>query len=353
MSKPSPQYPEILGVCLSLTLLMVVTVSLRLVVRAQTRRLSAADYVMLISMLFSVIYSALCIAQRKYALGLPINLRPKENLPTYKKLNYAGRPFYQLGIAGFKASVCLSYLRLLSKTSMSFYRILIWSLAAFSTLGHIAATLVFCSSAASFSWRTDMRGTCLPIAGTFYGLAVFTILYDILTIFLPIPLLLRLKIKPAQKAGVVCLFLLGLFTTVCSIMRVTPIHRVAYGDDNSTALVLWGTIEFNVGGSMIYFTNIITCVPCLAPLLKGRVRDFRSNSAPYMSPGHYALESGKDPRSQLRSIASAPAPPRRTPSEELSWDSWSPRPGGDRDDGGVAGVVGADGVQGVKSVLVL
>jgi hypothetical protein len=68
-------------------------------------------------------------------------------------------------------------------------------------------------------------------------------------IFLPIPLLLQLNIKPAQKAGVVCLFLLGLFTTVCSILRLTQIHRVAYGDGNSTMLVLWGTIEFNVGVS--------------------------------------------------------------------------------------------------------
>ena len=68
-------------------------------------------------------------------------------------------------------------------------------------------------------------------------------------IFLPIPLLLQLNIKTAQKAGVVCLFLLGLFTTVCSILRLTQIHRVAFGDGNSTMLVLWGTIEFNVGVS--------------------------------------------------------------------------------------------------------
>mgnify|MGYP001658688284 CR=1 FL=1 len=67
---------------------------------------------------------------------------------------------------------------------------------------------------------------------------------------LPIPLLLSLNIKTAQKAGVVCLFLLGLFTTVCSILRLTQIHRVADGDGNSTMLVLWGTIEFNVGVSL-------------------------------------------------------------------------------------------------------
>lgn len=97
------------------------------------------------------------------------------------------------------------------------------------------------------AWNLSVHGTCLPVSATFYGLAIFTIACDLMVIFLPIPLLLQLNIKPAQKAGVMCLFLLGLFTTLCSILRLTQINRVAFGDGNSTMLVLWGTIEFNVG----------------------------------------------------------------------------------------------------------
>jgi hypothetical protein len=41
------------------------------------------------------------------------------------QLNYAGRPIYNFGIAGFKASLCLSYLRLLVGTSKKVYRLLI------------------------------------------------------------------------------------------------------------------------------------------------------------------------------------------------------------------------------------
>lgn len=97
------------------------------------------------------------------------------------------------------------------------------------------------------AWNLSVYGTCLPVGATFYGLAIFTIACDLMVIFLPIPLLLQLNIKPAQKAGVMCLFLLGLFTTLCSILRLTQINRVAFVDGNSTMLVLWGTIEFNVG----------------------------------------------------------------------------------------------------------
>lgn len=44
------QYPLILGVCVSLTILMIITVCLRLYVRAQASRLGSADYVMVVSM---------------------------------------------------------------------------------------------------------------------------------------------------------------------------------------------------------------------------------------------------------------------------------------------------------------
>lgn len=142
---------------------------------------------------------------------------------------------------------------------------------AVSTAGHIAGALVLifnCTpvgemrkqnasirARADFldqvrrGWNMHVPGTCLPVGATFYGLAIFTIICDVVIIVLPIPLLLSLNIKPAQKAGVVCLFLLGLFTTICSILRLTQIQRVAFGDGNSTMLVLWGTIEFNVGVS--------------------------------------------------------------------------------------------------------
>jgi hypothetical protein len=73
----------------------------------------------------------------------------------------------------------------------------------------------------------------------------------------------------------------------------------------------------------------------LAPLLKGVVRDFRSNSSKtkgnyYDSRGRsYAMENwSKDGRSQLQSHVSGPAP-KRTPSEELILSSQ------DRDLGGI------------------
>ncbi|KAJ6035773.1 hypothetical protein N7540_000052 [Penicillium herquei] len=308
------EYRLILPVCITLTVLMVIIVSLRLVIRAN---LAPSDYIMVVGMVFSVVYSALCIAQSRYGLGLPLKLRPEADLSTYTKLNYAGRPFYQLGIATFKASLCLSYLRLLSRTSKTSYRKVIWGVILLSTLGHVAGTLalIFNCTPVERAWNPSVHGTCLPIGTTFYTLAGFTVFCDVIILVLPIPLLLQLNIKPAQKAGVVCLFMLGLFTTACSILRLTQIHRIAWGDGDSTLLVLWGVIEFNVG-------NIVTCIPYLAPLFKRFVRDFRSTSGRkyYDESGRgYVLKNNwsKDQPSQLQSNASGPSQFKQTPSEEL------------------------------------
>ncbi|GIK06140.1 hypothetical protein Aspvir_001783 [Aspergillus viridinutans] len=328
------RYPLILGMCITLTVLMVITVCLRLFVRIKLGRFDAADYVMVFGMIFSIVYNALCIARKsiiyfsydpmlttaesRYGLGLPLALRPKVDLKTYTKLNYAGRPFYQLGIAGFKAALCINYLHLLSKTSKRFYRLLIWVAIIVSTLGHVAGTLVLLLNCKPVerAWNPTISGRCLPVGPTFYGLAAFTIVCDVVVIFLPIPLLLQLNVKPAQKAGVACLFLLGLFTTLCSILRLTQIHRVVAVDGDSTMLVLWGTIEFNVG-------NIVTCLPFLTPLLKTFIRDFRSRSASeFRKNTGYSLQSySKNQHSQLKSEHSKePSTVQRTPSEELILD---------------------------------
>lgn len=161
-------------------------------------------------------------------------------------------------------ALCISCYRLLSGTTKAWYKATIWVVGIVSTVGHIAGTLVLILSCSPVrkSWDPYVPGKCLPPGPTFYGLAAFTIFCDVIIILLPIPMLLGLHVRPAQKAGVVCLFLLGLFTTVCSILRLSQIAVIERNGD-STMLVLWGTIEFNVGvsGLSIYkdIMKILTC----------------------------------------------------------------------------------------------
>jgi hypothetical protein len=103
-----------------------------------------------------------------------------------------------------------------------------------------------------------MEGKCLAAGPSFTGYAVVTIVADVVVAVLPIPVLAKLEIKLAKKIGLIGIFTLGIFTTICSVQRYRQIDRIQNPKDgNSTMLVLWGTIEFNVGVSN--FSRVNRC----------------------------------------------------------------------------------------------
>ena len=164
------------------------------------------------------------------------------------QVNFAGRPFYMAGITGFKVALCIAYLRISSHSSMRRYRQWIWAIGIFAVASHLAGTLalIFQCQPVQKSWLPRTPGSCLPNDTFFYALAAITIFCDVVIFVTPIPLLLRLRINLRRKLGLVALFMLGLFTTACSVMRMVQIIQIAK-DGNSTGLILWGTIEMNVG----------------------------------------------------------------------------------------------------------
>lgn len=97
-------------------------------------------------------------AETKYGLGLPLALRPKDDLVSYTRVNFAGRPFYQLGISFFKLALLFSYRRLLNGISNRTYRWVVEGTAVLIFLGHLGCTfsLIFaCSPVRCSSRRTE------------------------------------------------------------------------------------------------------------------------------------------------------------------------------------------------------
>ncbi|KAF4993470.1 hypothetical protein FGRMN_6476 [Fusarium graminum] len=278
----SSEFPTIIAITVALSVLASSIVGARLYIRYKARGLAGDDWMSALSMVFALIYSSICIAQTRYGLGLPIPDRPKENLVPYTRINYAGRPFYQLGISFFKIALLISYLRLLRGTDHKTYRTTIWITIALVFAGHLgcALALVFACTPVERSWNPLMEGKCLAAGPSFTGYAAVTIVSDVVVAILPIPVLVKLEVKLAKKIGLIAIFTLGIFTTVCSIQRYRQIDRIQNPKDgNSTMLVLWGTIEFNVG-------NIVSSLPFLAPIFIKRARQYRSKPSDYNSPGH-------------------------------------------------------------------
>ncbi|KAK1765295.1 integral membrane protein [Phialemonium atrogriseum] len=267
------EYPTIIAVCSVLSVLSIATVSTRLWIRFSGYGLWADDWFSALSMTFALIYSILCIVQTRLGLGLPIALRPEANLVLFTRVNFAGRPIYQIGVSFFKIALLVSYLRLFKGTNQMTYRRLVWGCIVLVFAAHLACTfaLVFACSPIDKSWNPLKEGSCLPSGPSFRAYAIVTILCDVIVAVLPVPVLLRLNIHKNKKVALIGIFLLGLFTTICSILRCIQINRIQYGDGNSTQLVLWGTVEFNVG-------NMVSSLPFLAPAFMRRANEYVSNS---------------------------------------------------------------------------
>ncbi len=211
----------------------------------------------------------------------------------------------------------ISYLRLFEGTHERTYRRVVWIAVVAIFLGHLGCTLslVFACNPVSKSWNPLLDGTCLPNGPSFTGYAIVTIISDVAVSIIPLPVLVKLNIPLSKKIGLGVIFLLGLFTTICSIMRYLQIDRIQFGDGNSTMLVLWGTVEFNVGVSSLSSRlaslllprktnwrlpqNMVSSLPFLAPVFLRKAKAYRSKrsvsdgTAPRLgrSGDHYKLSS--------------------------------------------------------------
>ena len=79
---------------------------------------------------------------------MPIALRPEANLVLFTRVNFAGRPIYQIGVSFFKIALLVSYLRLFKGTNQMTYRRLVWGCIVLVFAAHLACTfaLVFACS---------------------------------------------------------------------------------------------------------------------------------------------------------------------------------------------------------------
>lgn len=80
--------------------------------------------------------------ETKYGLGLPLKQRPEENIIQFTRINYAGRPIYQIGISFFKIALLISYLRLFDRTNVQhIYRRVVVAVIVLVFLSHLGCAL--------------------------------------------------------------------------------------------------------------------------------------------------------------------------------------------------------------------
>lgn len=142
----------------------------------------------------------------------------------------------------------------------------------------ITLTVVFQCNPIHFFWNpTIAGGKCIHANRFYFSAGITSTVAIIFVLFLPLPIILRLKTTNTKKFGLAVSFVLGAFVGVISIIRLVSLFYIKRDDltckrilatsilqltpsaDTSSLPQLWSCVEVSFG-------VIAACVPSLTPL---------------------------------------------------------------------------------------
>lgn len=110
-------------------------------------------------------------------------------------------------------------------------------------------------------WDGEHEGYCLDTQTAIYVNSAFNIFFDLVVFFLPVPKLLKLQVRDTKrKISAIFTFLLGLFVTICSIVRLkylSNLGKITNATYHYNDISLWSGLEGDVG-------VICACMPTIA-----------------------------------------------------------------------------------------
>nr|XP_036585442.1 uncharacterized protein CTRU02_04303 [Colletotrichum truncatum]KAF6795493.1 integral membrane protein [Colletotrichum truncatum] len=310
--------PRIAAVSITVTSIALILVCLRWYVRTTVvKAVGYDDWLIIVSWLGACGYTICSVIRMDYFLapfldnesnkpsetkwGLGIKIiddMPPQNVLQFGKLQYMGGPFYVLGIWGFKMSLLFSYLRFFPAGP---YRITTIIVATACTMGHIAFICVFLFLCTPIEKQYDPTippevGHCVDAIAFYLSFSSLTIVFDVVIMLLPFPVILTSQIQRRKKYVLLGLFILGVFVTVIQAIRIQTIQNLVNYLDSARAIE-WSIVETDTG-------IIIACIPTLAPLVKYFAEKSRSSTAggSGQKSSRYALQSWRTARTGMQPL---------------------------------------------------
>ena len=154
---------------------------------------------------------------------------------------------------------------------MDGFRVSAYILSTLVVLWAIACTVVTllqCRPIDSF-WFVPASNHCLSGEKYYFASGIPNIVTELSLILVPLPFVLRLGfVRWWQRLGVATTFVLGGFTIIVSIYRLTIVYRHKSSPDTTwsfIAIITWSGVEYSVG-------IMCACIPALAPLVRSILR---------------------------------------------------------------------------------
>ncbi|CEN59242.1 hypothetical protein ASPCAL01694 [Aspergillus calidoustus] len=224
------------------------------------------DWTMALTMLCVIPISILSYVLAEDGLGKDMWVVPFDNITHILYIYFFDECLYLTGIALTKISILCFYLRVFPRRE---FRILVYIAIGINVAYIIVFDLIsiFQCSPVQGAWhRWDETGDykCNNINAQGWSSAAVNMALDIMVMALPIKELYGLNLSWRRKVFVMCMFSLGIFVTLVSIIRLESLIVFA----NTTNLTwdyvqigYWSTIEIHVG-------VICACLPAIRALFR-------------------------------------------------------------------------------------
>ncbi|KAH7304719.1 integral membrane protein [Stachybotrys elegans] len=291
--------PLITGVAAAMSAIAFSLVVCRMHIRINLiRAFGHDDWLIVVALIGALGYAISSIIQTTWGLGLRhLDDMPPQNLIPFGMVQYIGAPFYLVGLWGFKMSLLLSYMRFVPRP----YYIASVTVAVMITMAHIAfmGCFLFICLPVAMQWDPSVVGSCADPVTFYLTFSALTLMFDIIVMALPFPVLLMSQIQKRKKIILLVLFGLGIFTTVIQVIRIQTIRNLANYLDSARSIT-WSVVEVCVG-------IIIACVPTLSPMIKyyrDKSRNGTNSGYAHQVGSRYAMQSWKSGKNASRMTGS-------------------------------------------------
>ncbi|KAK5659750.1 hypothetical protein OQA88_961 [Cercophora sp. LCS_1] len=303
-----------------LTAFALFAVGLRFYVRcAMLRSVKSEDWLMLVSMIFSFIAGAFLIVETRHGIGKHMTDVSRAEMTAYLKFSYFQTLFYNLSILFTKLSILVLYLRVLTHEWVRKLTWVVIAIVAIYNAWAIAMYLTMCIPIQRM-WDPTVPGKCHPWS-VWWALTYLHIITDFMIFLVPLPVLVPMTIPMRQKAGLLAVFMVGLFVCLVSVIRTVWLDKLLYVEDVTWEMAVianWSSAEMNVA-------IVCGCMPALKPILSkvfGPVVDrvLPKQLEELEEPGEgrprtigsmpmKAFRFGRSTKTQVETIAEEPAGP--------------------------------------------
>ena len=177
--------------------------------------------------------------------------------------------FWTAGVMLTKVAILFLYLRIFPETTSKPFRITCWAFlgVCISALLGIVFAFIFSCKPISGNWNAwdgEHPATCTNAFAQSMSIASINVTLDLAVFLLPIPQVWKLNMSIKKRLGVALTFLIGLFVTIVSVIRLAILSKRLDTTNPSwdfAAVANWSQAEVNLG-------ILCACMPSSARLIK-------------------------------------------------------------------------------------